>query len=282
MTNNEFNFKRMDKGIAGGEHKIIFKTPDGKIYEDCEITVESDKQYNHTCIVNLIDKIKPKFKVGDVVTNISGLYPNVRCTIRSVNHHEQYYCYKEVDGITYFKDQDKLMLADNIEPKFKSGDKVKGVSSENPEKVFVINIVNTGHKCYHYFNGNGIVTMFKDQDKLTLVKGDEVRLPVEDDNKLDILEKSYASDAQYNTFKYNLKHYKLIENISKRIIAISEAGAVSYHLVVPMNQESDEAGVYYVEDEVCGVIRWHFKKLGFDVKDKNDEVNNRTEFFISW
>ena len=54
MNNNDFNFKRMDKSIAGGEHKIIFKTPDGKIYEDCEITVESDEQHHHTCVVNLI------------------------------------------------------------------------------------------------------------------------------------------------------------------------------------------------------------------------------------
>lgn len=115
MNNNDFNFKRMDKGIAGGEHKIIFKTPDGTIYRNCEITVESDEQHHHTCVVNLISTIKPKFKVGDIVTNISGLYPNVRCTISKVNYDEQYYCYKEVSGVTYFKDQDKLILANDEE-----------------------------------------------------------------------------------------------------------------------------------------------------------------------
>lgn len=63
MNNNDFHFKQMNKGIAGGEHKIIFKTPDGKIYEDCEITVERGKQYNYTCVVNLIEDNKIKSKV---------------------------------------------------------------------------------------------------------------------------------------------------------------------------------------------------------------------------
>lgn len=65
-----------------------------------------------------MDKIKPKFHVGDVVTNISGLYPNVSPTISEVNIENQYYKYKEIGGITWFKDQDKLKLAniDNCEP----------------------------------------------------------------------------------------------------------------------------------------------------------------------
>ena len=222
MNNNDFNFKRMDKGIAGGEHKIIFKTPDGKIYKGCEITVESDEQHHHICVVNLIDTIKPNFKVGDVVTNISGLYPNVRCTITTVDEEKQCYYFREVAGVTYFKDQDKLMLVNN----------------------------------------------------------DKVTPPVEDEDKLDILAKSYARNVKTNVLKYNIEHYELIKNVTKQIIATSEAGAISYHIVVPMKKEADEAGVYYEEDEICGVIRWHFDKLGYKIDEKVKD--NYNEFFITW
>ena len=223
MNTNDFHFKRMDKGIAGGEHKIIFKTPDGKIYEDCEITVESDEQHHHTCVVNLIDTIKPNFKVGDVVTNISGLYPNVRCTITTVDEEKQCYYFREINGTTSFKDQDKLML----------------------------------------------------------VKDEEVRPPVGDEDKLDILAKAHAYNVKYNVLKYNIEHYPLIYNALKQIIAISKEGAISYHLVVPMKKESDEAGIYYEEDEVCGIIRWHFDKLGYKIKE-NIKENEYNEFFITW
>lgn len=271
--------KFIEANIVTDDIKVIFRLPDCKSYDDCNCHI-ANINGNNVLVVDLIDKIEPIFKVGDVVTNISGLYPNVKCTITTVDKEKQCYYFKEVAGVTYFKDQDKLMLVDDIKPKFKAGDKVKGASSENPEKVFVINMVNTDNKCYHYFNSNGIVTMFKDQYKLILANDEEVRLPVEDDNKLDILEKSYASDAQYNTFKYNLKHYKLIEDISKQIIAISKEGAISYHLVVPMKKEADEGGVYYVEDEVCGIIRWHFDKLGYKIDEKVKD--NYNEFFITW
>ena len=272
--------KFIEANITNDNIKVIFRLPDCKSYDDCHCHI-ANISGNDVLVIDLIDKIEPKFKVGDVVTNSSGLYPNVKCTISAVNHNEQYYCYKEVSGVTYFKDQDKLMLANDIKPKFKAGDRVKNVSLDYPDKIFVIKIVNTINQCYHYFDSKCIITKFKDQDKLILVKDDEVPPPVEDDNKLDILEKSYASDAQYNTFKYNLKHYKLIEDISKQIIAISEAGAVSCHLVVPMKQETDEAGVYYAEDEVCGIIRWHFDKLGYKIEEKVKE-NEYNEFIISW
>lgn len=222
MNNNDFHFKRMDKGIAGGEHKIIFKTPDGKIYEDCEITVESDKQHHHTCVVNLIDTIKPNFKVGDVVTNISGLYPNVRCTITTVDEEKQCYYFREINGTTSFKDQDKLML----------------------------------------------------------VKDEGVRPPVEDNDESDILAESYAWRVKINVLKYDIEHYPLIYNVLKQIIAISKEGAISYNLVIPMKKEADEAGIYYVEDEVCGIIRWHFDKLGYKIEEKVKD--NYNEFFITW
>lgn len=260
--------------------QIVFRTPDGTTYSN--VKVEFTNYGNSKDKVILVDlfNIEPIFKVGDVVTNISGLYPNVRCTITTVDEEKQCYYFREVAGVTYFKDQDKLILADNIKPKFKVGDKVKGASSEYPEKIFVINIVNTGNQCYHYFNGNGIITKFKDQNKLTLVKDDEVRPPVEDVDKLDILVESHAKNVNYNVLRYNIENYKLIENISKQIIAMSEAGAVSYHLVVPMKQEADEAGVYYEEDEVCGIIRWHFDKLGYKIEEKVKD--NYNEFFITW
>lgn len=280
MTIKEFNTKIIDKGFTQTDKHIVFQTPDGKVYTNIDIICVYQGG-NSICKINLIDKIEPKFKVGDVVTNSSGLYPDVKCTITTVDKEKQCYYFREVAGVTYFKDQDKLILADDIEPKFKSGDKVKGASSENPEKVFVINIVNTGHKCYHYFNGNGIVTMFKDQDKLTLVKDDEVPPPVGDEDKLDILAKGHADNVKYNVLKYDIEHYPLIYNALKQIVAISKEGAIGYNLIVPMKKETDDAGIYYVEDEVCGIIRWHFDKLGYKIKETIKE-NEYNEFFITW
>lgn len=271
--------KFIEANIVTDDIKVIFRLPGCKSYDDCHCHIVNIGG-NNMLAIDLIDKIKPKFKVGDVVTNISGLYPNVRCTITTVDEEKQCYYFREVAGVTYFKDQDKLMCIDDIKPKFKSGDKVKGASSENPEKVFVINIVNTGHKCYHYFNGNGIVTMFKDQDKLTLVNDEEVPPPVEGDDKLDILAKAHADNVKYNVLKYDIEHYPLIYNVLKRIIDISKEGAISYHLVVAKKKEADEAGVYYEEDEVCGIIRWHFDKLGYKIEEKIKD--NYNEFFISW
>ena len=280
MTIKEFNVKIINQGFIQTDKHIVFQTPDGKVYTDVEI-IPINQGNEVICKVKLIDKIEPKFKVGDVVTNSSGLYPDVKYTISAVNYNEQYYCYKEVSGVTYFKDQDKLMLVDDIKPKFKAGDKVKGASSENPEKVFVINIVNTSNQCYHYFNSKGITTKFKDQDKLTLVNDEEVRPPVEGEDKSDILAKAHADVVKHNVLKYNIKHYELIKNISKQIIDISKEGAISYNLIVPMKQKSDEAGIYYEEDEICGIIRWHFDKLGYKIKETITE-NEYNKFFITW
>ena len=221
MTIKEFNTKIINQGFTQTDKHIVFQTPDGKVYTNVEII--SIRQGDEViCKVKLDDKIKPKFKVGDVVTNISGLYPNVRCTITTVDKEKQCYYFKEVAGTTNFKDQDKLML----------------------------------------------------------VNGEEVRPPVEDEYKLDILAKSYARNVKTNVLKYNIEHYELIKNISKQIIATSEAGGIIYHLVVPTKKEADEAGVYYEEDEVCGIIRWHFDKLGYKIDEKVKD--NYNEFFITW
>lgn len=279
MDVRQFKNKFIEANVVTDDIKIIFRLPDCKSYDDCNCHI-ANVNGNNVLVVDLIDKIEPKFKVGDVVTNSSGLYPNVKCTITTVDKEKQCYYFKEVAGVTYFKDQDKLMLNANIEPKFKAGDRVKNVSSEYPDKIFVINIVNTSNECYHYFNSRGIITNFKDQDKLILVNDEGVRPPVEGEDKLDILAKAHASNVKYNTLKYNIEHYPLIYNTLKQIIAISEAGAISYHLVVPMKKEADEAGVYYEEDEVCGIIRWHFDKLGYKIDEKVKD--NYNEFFITW
>ena len=175
----------------------------------------------------------------------------------------------------------KVKLIDNIEPKFKAGDRVKNVSSEYPDKIFVINIVNTSNKCYHYFNSKGIITKFKDQDKLILIKKDEVRPPVEDEDKLDILAKAHANVVKYNTLKYNIEHYPRVYNALKQIIAISKEGAIGCNLIVYMKEKADEDGIYYVEDEICDIIRWHFNKLGYKIKETIKE-NEYNEFFVTW
>ena len=213
--------KFIEANIVTEDIKVIFRLPNCKSYDDCNCHIENING-NNVLVVDLLDKIEPIFKVGDIVTNSSGLYPNVKCTIAEVNEELQYYCYKEVNGRTYFKDQDKL----------------------------------------------------------TLVNGEEVRPPVEGEDKLDILSECYALNAKINVLKYNIEHYPLIYNVLKQIIDISKEGAISYHLVVPMKKEADEAGVYYEEDEVCGIIRWHFDKLGYKIEEKVKD--NYNEFFITW
>lgn len=278
MTIKEFNIKIINQGFTQTDKHIVFQTPDGKVYTSAEI-ISINQGDKVICKVKLNDKIEPKFKVGDIVTNINVPYPDVKCTISKVDYDKQCYYYKEVGGITNFEDQHLLKLI-GITPKFKAGDKVKGVSSDYPEKVFMINIVNTGNECYHYFNSNGIITNFKDQDKLILVNDDEVPPPVEGEDKSDILAKAHASNVKYNVLKYDIEHYPLIYNVLRQIIAISKAGAISYRLIVPMKKEADEAGVYYEEDEVCSIIRWHFDKLGYKIEEKVKD--NYNEFFITW
>lgn len=228
----------IDGNVPRDYEKIVFRTPDGTNYHNVTIDFGYwNNSKDKAMIINLFN-IKPKFKVGDVVTNNGGLHPNVKCTIAEVNEELEYYSYKEVNGRTYFKNQDELKLV-SVEPKFhvgdvvtnisglypnitstinevdilnqcykykeiggvtwfkeqdnlklvnnkpifKIGDKVKGASSEEPEKEFIINSINEDIKCYHYFNGNGIITMFKDQHKLTLVQTDNCGHPVKDEVK---------------------------------------------------------------------------------------------------
>ena len=213
--------KFLEVNAVTDDIKVMFRLPDCKSYDDCNCHI-ANINGNNVLVVDLLDKIEPIFKVGDVVINVNGLYPTVKYTIAEVNEELQYYCYKEVNGRTYFKDQDKLMLAND----------------------------------------------------------EEVRPPVEDEDKLDILAKAHADNVKNNVLKYDIEHYPLIYNVLKQIIDISKEGAISYHLVVPMKKEADEAGVYYEEDEVCGIIRWHFDKLGYKIDEKVKD--NYNEFFITW
>lgn len=223
--------------------QIVFRTPDGTNYHN--VTVDFgywNNSKDKAIIVNLFN-IKPKFKVGDVVCNNSGLYPNVKYTIAVVNEELQYYDYKEISGRTYFKDQDKLMLVEEIKPKFKAGDKVKGVSSENPEKVFTINVVNTQSKCYHYFYGKGIITKFEDQDKLTLVETDNSKPPVEDDTKL-------ASTVKINS----------------SIISVD---------VLNNNKDIYDEYTLFVQEMMCAIkvaAKQGHNKLHFDIGEKDINV----------
>ena len=212
--------KFIEAKAATDDIKVIFRLPDCKSYDDCHCHI-ANINGNNVLVIDLIDKIEPKFKVGDAVTNSSGLYPNVKCTIAEVNEELQYYCYKEVNGRTYFKDQDKL----------------------------------------------------------TLVNNEEVRPPVEDSTKSNGFNARFAKN---NVLTHNLEHYPLIRDMINIIIKASNEGKICHTFIVPYITKNDTFEVYYDEDEICGIIRWHFKELGFNVKDKNDEVNNRTEFFISW
>lgn len=214
--------KFIEANIVTDDIKVIFRLPVCKSYDDCHCHIVNIGG-NNMLAIDLIDKIEPKFKVGDVVTSSSGLYPNVKCTITTVDKEKQCYYFREVAGITYFKDQDKLILAN---------------------------------------------------DK-------EVRPPVENEDKLDILAKAHAGNVKYNVLKYDIEHYPLIYNALKQIIAISKEGATNYHFVVPMKKEADEAGIYYIEDEVCSIIRWHFDKLGYKIEEKVKK-NEYNEFFITW
>ena len=94
--------------------QIVFRTPDGKNYHNVTIDFGYwNNSKDKAIIVNLFN-IKPKFKVGDVVTNNGGLHSNVKCTIAVVNKELEYYGYKEVNGRTYFKDQDELKLVESV------------------------------------------------------------------------------------------------------------------------------------------------------------------------
>lgn len=216
-----------------------------------------------------MDKIKPKFHVGDVVINIGGLYPNISPTISEVNIENQYYRYKEIRGITWFKEQDKLKLVD-IKPIFKVGDKVKGVSSEEPEKEFIINIVNTDANCYHYFGGNGLITWFKDQYKLTLVQTDNCKPPVEDNAKPASAVKINPNIIPADDLNINKDIYDIYTLIVQEIMSVIKRAAKTGKSKARFIITERDISVFQLGQE--------FTNAGYKVSavignDKNSEIN---------
>lgn len=108
MDLRELKIQFLNAKAVTDDIKIMFRTPNCYAYYNCNCHIEYNNE--NILVIDLIDKAKPTFKVGDKVTNISGLFPEVGYTIAEVNEEEQYYTYKEVHGRTYFKDQNKLML----------------------------------------------------------------------------------------------------------------------------------------------------------------------------
>ena len=76
--------KFIEANIVTDDIKVIFRLPDCKSYDDCNCHI-ANINGNNVLVVDLIDKIEPKFKVGDVVTNSSGLCPDIKCTITTVD-----------------------------------------------------------------------------------------------------------------------------------------------------------------------------------------------------
>lgn len=109
MDLRELKIQFLNAKVVTDDIQVMFRTPNCYAYYNCDCHIVKYKD-NNVLIIDLIDKAKPIFKVGDKVTNISGLFPEIGYTIAEVNEEEQYYTYKEVFGKTYFKDQDKLML----------------------------------------------------------------------------------------------------------------------------------------------------------------------------
>lgn len=109
MDLRELKIQFFNAKVVTDDIQVMFRTPNCYAYYNCNCHIARYKDDN-VLIIDLIDKTKATFKVGDKVTNISGLFPEVGYTIAEVNEEEQCYTYKEVYGRTYFKDQDKLIL----------------------------------------------------------------------------------------------------------------------------------------------------------------------------
>lgn len=109
MDLRELKIQFIQAKVITDDIQVMFRTPNCYAYYDCNCHIARCKNKD-ILMIDLIDKTKPTFKVGDKVTNISGLFPEVGYTIAEVNEEEQYYTYKEVHGRTYFKNQNKLML----------------------------------------------------------------------------------------------------------------------------------------------------------------------------
>lgn len=143
----------------------------------------------------------------------------------------------------------------------------------------------------HVANGqNGQIIMVDLIDDDQILPGNDYDLdktinsrpPVENEDEFDVLAKSYAKLVRYNTLKYNTEHYPHIANMMNIIIKASNEGKTSCSFIFPGKIIANDIRVYYEEDKICDVVRWHFKKLGFAVKENVNDENKYVEFIISW
>lgn len=248
--------------------QIVFRTPNGTNYHNVTIDFGYwNNSKDKAIIVNLFN-IKPKFKVGDIVTNNGGLHPNVKCTITVVNKELEYYGYKEVNGRTYFKDQDELKLVE-IEPKFNVGDRVKFVSTMAPEKEYVINNVDKENQCYRYFNG-GHITPFKDQNKLVLVESDNSKPPVEECTKSASTVKINPSIISADELRHNKDIYDTYTLTVQEIMS-----------AIKRDAKQGKSKAYFIigeRDISVFQLGQDFTNAGYKVSavignDKNSEIN---------
>lgn len=143
----------------------------------------------------------------------------------------------------------------------------------------------------HVANGqNGQIIMIDLIEDEQILPGNDYDLdktihstpPVEGEDNLDILAKSYADVVKYNTLKYNTEHYPAIVNMMNTIIKASNEGKTICSFIFPDKMAADDSGVYYEEDEICGIVRWHFDKLGYNINELVNNKGNYVEFIISW
>lgn len=166
MDLRELTNKFLNAGVSTDNIQVKFRNHNGYTYYNCNCYI---KRYNNNSIliIELIDKTIPNFKIGDKVTSIDGLFPEVGYTIKEVNEEEQYYTYKEVFGKTYFKDQDKLMLvkSDNSTPPVEGESKFAESIFASIKSTKFINIISSIS-----FNVPKKINTFKVIEKLTADK----------------------------------------------------------------------------------------------------------------
>ena len=134
MDLRELKIQFLHAKVVTDDIKVMFRTPDCYTYYVCNSHIANYNDDN-VLIIDLVDKIKPIFNSGDKVTN--KMFPEDGYTIKEVNEEEQYYSYKEINGKTYFKDQDKLMLvkADSSKPPVEDKPKLASTVKINPNIV---------------------------------------------------------------------------------------------------------------------------------------------------
>lgn len=166
MNLRELKNKFLNAKVSTDDIQVKFRSHRGYTYYNCNCYIE---RYNNNSIliIELIDKTIPNFKIGDKVTSIDGLFPEVGYTIAEVNEEEQYYTYKEVHGRTYFKDQDKLILVkpDSSTPPVEEESKFAESILGSIKSTKFINIINSIS-----FNVPKRINTFKVIEKLTADK----------------------------------------------------------------------------------------------------------------